>query len=235
MSDLHHHPGEGPEQAPPAPPVHAPRRTQGTTVLLGVIAVAFIAQTAEPTLVELGALVPALVGGPYHEPWRLLTSAVLHGGLFHVGFNGYALWIAGSLLEPPLGTARFLALTLFGALGGALGVVVASPAVSATVGASGAIFALMGAAAVVAQRSGVGAWRSGLGQLLILNLVITFGVPGISIGGHVGGLVAGLFAGAALGRGSRGPAARTREVWAMLVGALVLGAIAVVIAPTPPS
>jgi membrane associated rhomboid family serine protease len=130
------------------------------------------------------------------EAWRLATGGFLHANLLHVGFNMWMLWILGQLLEPAIGRVRFLALYVVSLFGGALGVVLLDPT-AVTVGASGAIFGLMGGALVVALRNRVDLMRSGLLPTLLLNLFITFTVPNISIGGHLGGALVGA-AGAAL-------------------------------------
>jgi membrane associated rhomboid family serine protease len=128
------------------------------------------------------------------EWWRILTGGFLHAGLLHLGMNMLVLWLLGSQLEPLLGRARFLALYITGLVAGALGVLLVSPT-SATVGASGAVFALMGASFAAQRAWGLDPWRSGIGTLILVNVVITFAVPGISIGGHLGGLVGGVLAG----------------------------------------
>jgi membrane associated rhomboid family serine protease len=149
------------------------------------------------------------------EPWLLLTSGFLHANLMHVGFNGLLLWQLGHLLEPLLGRGRYIALYAAGLFGGSLGVVLVSwistlagvsgidlvsrvlggnPA-QLTIGASGAVFGLMGAAMVVLRARGVNPWRTSIGTLVALNLVLTFVIPSISVGGHLGGLLAGVVAG----------------------------------------
>ncbi|MEX0868720.1 MAG: rhomboid family intramembrane serine protease [Nitriliruptoraceae bacterium] len=185
-----------------------------TKILLGLIGVAFVVtQVAEPRILQQFGLVPVAVGdGAF---WLVITSGFLHSGLMHVAFNGILLWRLGEMLEPALGHARFAALYLFGLLGGSLGVVllawatVATPLasipvlstalgthpLSVTVGASGAVFGLMGAAISGMRVRGVNPWRTDIGSLVLLNLVLTFVIPGISVGGHVGGLLAGMAAG----------------------------------------
>lgn len=179
------------------------------------------------------------------EPWLLLTSAFLHANLMHVGFNGLLLWQLGHLLEPGLGRARFGALYLVGLAGGGLGVVllswvstVAGVAGSevianvlggnpfqATIGASGAVFGLMGAAMVSMRARGMNPWRSSIGTLVLINLGITFFVPGISIGGHVGGLIGGALAGKLLLVERERVAAATRRTVLVGVGMLVLAVV----------
>jgi membrane associated rhomboid family serine protease len=124
--------------------------------------------------------------------WRLLTSGFVHRGLFHLAANMLALWILGTMLEPALGRFRFGLIYFVSLLCGSLGVLLFSADESA--GASGAVFGLMGAAVVMARSRGLSLWESGLGLWLGLNLLITFTIPNISIGGHIGGLIGGAIA-----------------------------------------
>ncbi len=131
-----------------------------------------------------------IVGVDAGEYYRLVTHAFLHDGILHLGFNLYALWILGVLLEHLLGRVRFIALYLVAMLGGAFGVLLVSPN-QPTLGASGAVFGLMGAL-LLAQRSvGISVWRTPLMPVLALNLALTLMIPRISVGGHGGGLVTG--------------------------------------------
>lgn len=134
------------------------------------------------------------VGVAEGEWYRLVSSGFLHDGLLHLGFNMYALWILGPQLERILDRARFVALYFTSMLGGAVGVMLLDPD-SFTVGASGAVFGLFGAVAVVQRAAGQSIWRSGIGQVLGINLLLTFAIPQISVGGHLGGLAAGALVG----------------------------------------
>ncbi|MCW3004965.1 MAG: rhomboid family intrarane serine protease [Conexibacter sp.] len=127
-----------------------------------------------------------------HDYWRLITSGFLHGGLLHIGFNMYLLWLLGQQLEPALGSVRFGALYLTALLFGSFGAL-AQTTVVEVVGASGAVFGLIGALAVEQRRRGYDPFSGGLGGLLIINLVIGF-VPGFHVawGAHVGGLIGGV-------------------------------------------
>lgn len=127
------------------------------------------------------------------EYWRLLTAGFLHAGFMHLLFNMFSLYILGTLLEPAIGRLRFGLIYFTSLLVGSFGALLVEGN-SLTVGASGAIFGLMGAAAVVMRGRGLNLMESGLGIWIVLNLVITFAVPGISIGAHVGGLVGGAVA-----------------------------------------
>jgi membrane associated rhomboid family serine protease len=105
----------------------------------------------------------------------------------------YALYILGQLLEPAMGKLRFGVIYFVSLLAGSFGALLLQPN-GLTVGASGAVFGLMGAAIVVLRHRGIDAMQSGLGIWLFLNLAITFTISGISIGGHLGGLAGGVLA-----------------------------------------
>ena len=115
---------------------------------------------------------------------------MLHDGLFHLGVNMYSLWIVGPLVERALGTPQFIALYFASLIAGSFGALLVDP-LSFTVGASGAIFGLFGAA-TVALASGNRDIGNRLGAIVGINLVLTFAVPVLSIGGHVGGLLGGV-------------------------------------------
>jgi membrane associated rhomboid family serine protease len=122
--------------------------------------------------------------------WRLLTAGFLHAGFLHLFFNMYALYILGTMLEPAIGRLRFGVIYFVSLLAGSFGALLLQPT-GFTVGASGAIFGLMGAAVIIMRNRGINPMESGLGLWIGLNLLITFTFPGISIGGHLGGLVGG--------------------------------------------
>jgi membrane associated rhomboid family serine protease len=104
-----------------------------------------------------------------------------------------ALYILGQMVEPALGRLRFGLLYFVSLLCGSFGALLLSPD-SLTVGASGAVFGLMGGAAIVARNRGFSLMESGLGLWIGINLLITFTIPRISIGGHLGGIVGGALA-----------------------------------------
>lgn len=124
--------------------------------------------------------------------WRVLTSGFLHANLIHVGFNMYLLFAIGQQLEKRYGWMTFAGLYLAGLLGGSLGVFLIEPT-SRAVGASGAVFALMGFLMVIQWKNGINVMQSGIGRLVMLNIMFSF-MPGISKGGHFGGLIAGCLA-----------------------------------------
>ncbi len=128
-----------------------------------------------------------------HEYWRLITAGFLHDGPLHLLFNMFALYILGRLLEPAIGRSRFAIIYFVSLLVGSFGALLLEPN-APTVGASGAVFGLMGAAVVVMRNRGVNPMESGLGLWIGLNLLITFTIPNISIGGHIGGLLGGALA-----------------------------------------
>jgi membrane associated rhomboid family serine protease len=117
----------------------------------------------------------------------------MHFGTLHLLFNMYALYIVGQLLEPALGRARFLLIYFVSLIAGSVGALVLDPN-AFTAGASGAVFGLMGAALLVMRNRGINPMESGIGIWLGLNLLITFTVSNISVGGHIGGLIGGAVA-----------------------------------------
>jgi membrane associated rhomboid family serine protease len=142
---------------------------------------------ADTPLHRAGALVGFWVADG--EYYRLVSSMFLHYGLLHLAMNMWALWVLGRLLETTLGPMRFLALYALSGLGGSVAVYLFGSPSTATAGASGAIFGLFAALFVILRRMGRDA--SSVVPILLINLVITFTVPGISIAGHLGGLVTG--------------------------------------------
>jgi membrane associated rhomboid family serine protease len=127
------------------------------------------------------------------QPYRLVTSAFLHAGILHLGLNMFALYILGTLLEPAIGTARFVAIYAVSVLAGSFLVMVMDPN-QLTVGASGGIFGLMAAAFLIARNRGLDELASQIGFFVVINLVFTFSVNSISVGAHIGGLVGGAIA-----------------------------------------
>jgi membrane associated rhomboid family serine protease len=127
-----------------------------------------------------------------HQYWRLVSSAFLHENLLHIGFNMYLLYVLGLMLEPAIGSARFVAIYFTALLAGSCGALVATG--SPSLGASGAIFGLMGAAAVELRARRLSITESGIGALIVFNLVLSFSLANISVGAHVGGLIGGALA-----------------------------------------
>jgi membrane associated rhomboid family serine protease len=125
--------------------------------------------------------------------WRLLTGAFLHASLIHLGFNMLMLWWFGQALEALLGPVRFVGVYLVSALAGSAGALLLVGPNALTVGASGAVFGILGAGLVLERRNVMVFGGSAL-AVVALNLAFTFLVANISIGGHVGGLVGGMLA-----------------------------------------
>ncbi len=167
-----------------------------TYVLIAInIAVYFGVQASNQAYLDTVLFSSASYGGELHgvaegEWWRLVTSGFLHVEIWHLGLNALALFWLGRMVEPGLGHARFLAIYFVSLLTGSLGVMLLSPD-SPTLGASGAVYGLLGAAIVMARNRNIDLIQSGLVPILALNLGLTFFMSGISIGGHLGGLVGG--------------------------------------------
>jgi len=167
-----------------------------TYALIAINVIVFVAQVVSSgsidgrsgTVYEHGALYAPLVADG--DWWRIVTAGFLHAGPVHILFNMYFLWFLGMLLEPAIGKLRFALIYVVALFGGSLGALIVSPD-AVTVGASGAVFGLMGAAILVMRARGVDPMQSGLPMTLVLNLGISFVIPNISIGGHIGGLIAG--------------------------------------------
>jgi membrane associated rhomboid family serine protease len=157
------------------------------------------------------------------EVWRIVTSGFLHAGFLHIAINMFALFILGTLLEPGIGTPRFLAVYFVSLLAGSFGALLLDPN-ETTVGASGAIFGLMSAAFIVARHRGLEQLASQIGFYVILNLVFTFGVPGISVGGHLGGLIGGGLAALVITYAER---RASRPVLLELLGLVAIGVASV--------
>jgi membrane associated rhomboid family serine protease len=175
-----------------------------TYILMGICVVTFIGGTAGgasatgsgiggSTLLTEGALSRAAIADG--EYWRLITAGFLHAGFFHLLFNMFSLYILGTILEPAIGRVRFALIYFVSLLAGSFGaLLIESNPTALTVGASGAIFGLMSAAVIVMRNRGISPMESGLGLWIGLNLLLTFTIPNISIGGHVGGLIGGALA-----------------------------------------
>ena len=144
----------------------------------------------------------ALSGVAEGQYWRLITGGFLHASIIHIAFNMYLLWILGQMLEPAIGSVRFAAVYFASLLAGSAGALLLEPN-AITVGASGAVFGLMGAAFVELRARGIDPFQAGIGWLIVLNLVLGLFLNNISIGGHVGGLIGGALAGLALLEGDR--------------------------------
>jgi membrane associated rhomboid family serine protease len=209
-----------------------------TMVLIAINVIVFLVEVAHgsggltqsvQTIYDIGGLFgPAVAEGDW---WRLITSGFVHVNLLHIGFNMLLLYLLGRLLEPALGTPRFVALYFASLLAGSFGVMLLDAnAVSA--GASGAIFGIAGAVFVIARGRGMDAIAAEIGFLIVFNLIFTFAARNVSVGAHLGGLVGGVICGLAIVAGEKGMLGRRHrlaEYAVMLIVAAVsfLGAIAV--------
>jgi membrane associated rhomboid family serine protease len=201
-------------------------RPYATYTLIALNVIVFIGElgagggaTSGQLVQDGGIFGPAISGGDWY---RIVTGGFLHAGPLHLLFNMYVLYIAGTLLEPGIGTPRFVAIYFISLLAGSCGALLLDPN-TVTVGASGAIFGLMAAVLVVARGRGMEQIATQFGLFIVLNLVLTFSIPNISIGGHLGGLIGGGLAALLLvGVERRAPA---RVLTAFEVGGLLLLAI----------
>ena len=190
-----------------------------------------------PTLVRLGASVglfqsgAEIVGIATGEWWRLLTAMFLHAGLIHLAFNGYALYIVGSVVEQELGRWRFLAMYFVTGFCASVAGYALAPAWVPSVGASGAIFGLFGVFfAYNFQRRHLAFYAARMrtmGTLIVINLVLTFTIPGIDWRAHVGGLTTGVICGLAVdGFGRR--SSRAATLIAVMAALVALGVVVTV-------
>jgi membrane associated rhomboid family serine protease len=199
-----------------------------TKALIGINVAVYVAELATgggvngtgSTIYLKGVLFgPLLEQG---EWWRLVTAAFLHYGPIHLILNMVALYWFGSLLEERIGSGRYLLLYLVSGLAGSAGSLLWSNGFQTpTVGASGAIFGILGAGLVLERQRDYVFGGSALG-VIVINFVFTFSISGISKGGHIGGLVGGILCALGLTRFGRGHAAYGRP------GVLGLATIAIV-------
>lgn len=182
-----------------------------TIALIAINVVIFLAEMATGSgglsstssdLISDFGLVGGAVGNG--ETYRLLTSGFLHAGFMHIAFNMIALYFLGRVLEPSVGTIRFLLIYFASLLAGSLGAILLSANNEITVGASGAVFGLFAATFIIAYGRGLGHVANEIGVIIGINLLLTFTISGISIGGHIGGLIGGALCGVLVIAGERG-------------------------------
>ena len=160
--------------------------------------------------------------------WRLATSMFLHASVIHLGMNMLFLWWIAAPVEQAIGRARFALLYVVSGLSGAAGALLLTNPLQYTVGASGALFGILGAAFVFErQRNYV--LGGGALTIIVLNLAFTFAIPGISIGGHIGGLVGGALCALALSRLGKAHAAYGRPGVAGIAGVVAVGIASVAV------
>lgn len=191
-----------------------------TWSIIAVTVVVYLLQQVVPAVTAYGVFRPVLT---FLLPWTPITALFLHGSILHILFNMYSLFVFGPILEHMLGRARFLALYLIAGFGGSVAVALLAPA-GGVLGASGAIFGLMGAYFVIARR--LGGNNTQIIIVIALNLVAGFVIPNVSWQAHVGGLVAGCLV-AAIYLATRRTADRTRQI--LLVAGLAAALIAVLV------
>ncbi|MFJ9039759.1 rhomboid family intramembrane serine protease [Streptomyces sp. NPDC102406] len=201
--------------AGPAPSASRPRTVAGgtiaadprlmTKILIGINVAVFLAVQVSDTLLDRLVLVGAWPPAPFApdqgvaggEWYRLVTTMFTHNEVWHIAFNMLSLWWLGGPLEAALGRARYLALYFVSGLAGsAVAYAFGNPS-GATLGASGAIFGLFGATAILMRRLNYD--LRPIIALLVINLLFTF-APGFNISwqAHIGGLAGGLIAGYAM-------------------------------------
>jgi membrane associated rhomboid family serine protease len=192
---------------------------------------------SQQKLFDLGALFPPAIALG-HQYWRLITPMFLHAGLIHLAFNSYALYLLGFLVEDAFGKARFLAIYFIGGFLASVTSFAFGPTGEVGVGASGAIFGLLGAWVAFNYRRRTSPMASAnlrwALMLIGLNVILGFSIPGIDWRAHLGGLVAGSLLGAVLeGFGPRTlrPLVQVGGLIALVAGGIALTAWRVVTFP----
>jgi membrane associated rhomboid family serine protease len=203
------------QRTPPARQVTQAKRRLGATdalvtkVLIGINVVVYLVGAIQPGASLFNPMPARVFLDPtslYHRLWldapevahggwyRLITAAFLHASIWHIGLNMLALWWIGAPVEMYLGRVRYLGLYFVSGLAGSAGALVAAPLVP-TVGASGAIFGILGAMLIIEYRA-TGRLGGTAMTLIVINLAFGFAFNGaggnISIGGHIGGLIGGI-------------------------------------------
>jgi membrane associated rhomboid family serine protease len=168
-----------------------------------------------------------IIGVAEGDWWRLITAAFLHYGPLHLLLNMLGLYWFGTLLEERIGSGRFLLLYIVSGLAGSAGALVLDPT-TPTVGASGAIFGILGAGFVLERQRDYVFGGSALG-IIVINLVFTLTFPSISIGGHIGGLIGGALAMLGMTRFGRANAAYGNPGLAGTLAVVMVGVVSVLI------
>lgn len=182
--------------------IFAPKKIIVTYVIIGLLVLIYLIglfTNNQDNFINMFAVYGPFIRN-YHEYYRLLTGTLLHGGLFHLLSNCYALYIIGSQIESFYGKSKYLIIYLFSAITGSL--LSVTLANNASIGASGAIFGLMGALLYFGYyyRVYIGStWKQRILPVILLNLVIGLIVPGIDYFAHIGGLIGGVLISMAVG------------------------------------
>lgn len=200
-----------------------------TKILIGLNVAVFIAvRFSEPLLNDLvliGRWPPApflpMYGVADGEWYRLVTSMFTHEEIWHIAFNMLSLWWLGGPLEAALGRVRYLALYVVSGLAGSTLAYLLGAPTTATLGASGAIFGLFGATAVLMRRLDYD--MRPIIALLVINLIFTFTWANISWQAHIGGLVAGVVVGYAMVHAPRERRSLVQYGTCALVLAVIVG------------
>jgi rhomboid protease GluP len=167
-------------------------KRSATYSLIAVICGAYLLQMLVPTL-QQQLLLPSFEYLKFSNEWyRLFTVALTHGGILHLGFNMYSLMVLGSPLEAAFGKQKFLIVFFFSLLTGSLTSAYFAPIYGASVGASGAIFGLFGALAIVGKR--IGADIRSIVVIIGINFAFGFAMGGVDWRAHLGGLIGGVVA-----------------------------------------
>lgn len=173
------------------------RRANAVTMaLIGINVLVYLAELADGGSTDgtgNSIFIHGVLFGPWvgqGDWWRVFTAMFLHYGPIHLALNMYSLYFAGTLLEHLIGRWRFVLLYLASGLAGSAGALVASP-LAGTVGASGAIFGILGALFVLERNRHI-ATGGQIAMLIVFNLILSFTLAGISVGGHIGGLIGGV-------------------------------------------
>jgi len=211
------------------------RRNTVTITLVVINLLVFVAELAQGVGIMGGGPSSIITQGGLYGPsiasgqtWRIVTSGFVHESLIHVGFNMWVLWVLGTAFESYVGARRMIIVYGVSLLWGSAGALLLSPGVL-TIGASGAIFGVMGALVVMFRQRGIAIMQSGLGFLILINLGFTLTVPGVSIGGHLGGLIGGALCGFVLSGYGRGHIAYSKLSASIAGGVFVLTAIGIAV------
>ena len=181
--------------------IFEPKKIIVTYVLIGILAFIYlygILFNKSNDLINMFAVYGPYIRG-YHEYYRIITGTLLHGNLFHLLSNCYALYIIGNQIESFYGKGKMLIIYIFSGICGSLLSITLSD--YASVGASGAIFGLMGSLLYFGYYYRVylgSTWKNNILPVIVLNLIISF-LPGIDMWGHIGGLIGGILISMALG------------------------------------
>lgn len=214
-----------------------------TLVLIGANVIAFLLTIATgsgglstvggPMIGDFGLIGQSVADG---EWYRLITGGFLHAGVIHIAFNMFALYFLGKILEPSIGTLRFVMIYFACLLAGSFGAILLSGSHVVTVGASGAVFGIFGAVFVIARGRGLNDLAREVGIILLINLALTFTISGISIGGHLGGVVGGVLCGLLIIAGERGrlgASAKAIEYGGIVAVGVISAVLAIMISEPP--